>query len=158
MLARSARAYHGDTHSGGEVHEAAMRPRSHRQNLVVWSSSAGPAGSHDGPRFTRSARPGPLRRWIRTGTLLALIGLMGLARAVRTRPAARLALAGVVLTIAGIVLPSGVTLIAGMLVLLRAVAVTLGVSQLHRRLDGERPGAADFFGFGTPPDSRHAGR
>jgi hypothetical protein len=128
-----------------------MRPRSRRQNLVVWSSSAGPADQRGAPRFARPARTMRLRRWIRTGALLAVIGLIGLARAARSHPAARLALAGAGLTIAGIMLPNGVTLIAGMLVLLRAVAVTLGVSQLRRRPDGKPAGGPDFLGFGTPP-------
>lgn len=134
-----------------------MRPRSRRQNLVVWSSSAGP----DRPgarRLARPARTRRLRRWIRTGALLAVIGLIGLARAARSHSAARLALAGAGLTIAGIVLPNGLTLIAGMLVLLRAMAVTLGVSELRRRPDGKPAGGPDFFGFGTPPYRRPARR
>jgi len=90
--------------------------------------------------------------------LLAVIGLMRLARAARTYPAARLALAGTMVTIVGIVLPSAVTLIVGMLILLRAVAVTLGVSQLHRRPDTESATRAGLLGFGTPPYSPHARR
>jgi hypothetical protein len=123
-----------------------MRLRSHRRDLVVWSSSAGPAG-----RFTPHARTRPIRRWTRTGALFAVIALMRLARAVRTRRGAMLLLAGSVLTAAGIMLPSGVTFICGMLVLLRGVAVTLGVSELHRRPDGAPAGGADFAGFRTPP-------
>lgn len=128
-----------------------MRPRSHRQDLVVWNSSAGSADRHGAPRSTRLARTRRIRRCIRTGALLAVISLMRLARAVRARPAARLALAGAVLTVAGVTLPSAVTVISGMLVLLRAVAVTLGVSELNRRLDGKPAGGADYFGFRTPP-------
>lgn len=128
-----------------------MRPRSHRQDLVVWNSSAGSADRNGALRFTRLARTRRIRRCIRTGALLAVISLMRLARAVCARPAARLALAGAVLTVAGVTLPSAVTVISGMLVLLRAVAVTLGVSELKRRLDGKPAGGADYFGFGTPP-------
>jgi hypothetical protein len=128
-----------------------MRSRSHGQKLVVWSASVGPTGRYGAPRFTRLARIRRIHEWIRTGALFAVIGLMHLARAVRSRSAARLALAGAVLTVAGIMLPSGMTFIAGMLVLTRAVAVTLGVSEPHRRLDGKPTGGADFAGFRTPP-------
>ena len=118
-----------------------MRPRSRRRNLVVWNSSAGPAarpGTGACPRATR------IRRRVRTCALLALIGLISLARAAGAR---RLLLAGTVLTVTGVALPSGMAVIAGMLVLLRGVAVTLGVSEPRR--------GADFFGFGSRP---HPGR
>jgi len=134
-----------------------------RRNLVVWSSATGPAGWHGvgwqgvgwqaAPAFARPARTTRIRRLIRTGALYAVIGLIRLARAVRTRRH-RLLLAGTVLTVAGIALPSGMAVIAGILVLLRGVAVTLGVSDPRRRLDGApgwAPGGADFFGFGTRP-------
>lgn len=114
-----------------------MRPRSRRRDLVVWSSSAGPAARRDTRACPRTTR---IRRQVRTCALLALIGLIRLARAV---PARRLLLAGAALTVAGIVLPAGVIVITGMLILLRVVAVTLGVSEPRR--------AADFFGFGSQP-------
>ena len=75
---------------------------------------------------------------------------MHLARAVRTRPAARLAGAGAMLTLAGLIFSSSVAVIVGMLVLLRAVAVALGVSELHRRPDGKPVGGPDYAGFRTP--------
>jgi hypothetical protein len=135
-----------------------------RRNLVVWSSATGPAGWHgvsrqgvgwqgvgwqSAPAFARPARTTRIRRLIRTGALYAVIGLIRLARAVRGRRH-RLLLAGTVLTIAGIALPSGMAVIAGLLILLRGVAVALGVSESRRRLDGV-PGGADFFGFGPGP-------
>ena len=130
-----------------------------RRNLVVWSSATGPAGWHGvswqdvswhgAPRFARPARTTRIRRLIRTGALYAIIGLIRLARAVRARRH-RLLLAGTVVTMAGIALPSGMAVIAGTLIFLRGVAVTLGVSDRRRRLDGA-PGGADFFGFGTRP-------
>ena len=113
-------------------------------------------------RFHRTWRRGPDRhcqvgspqaapgRLIRTGALYAVIGLFRLARAVRARRHGRLLLAGAVLTAAGIVLPSAMAVIAGTLILLRGVAVTLGVSEPRRRLN-DAPGRADFFGFGTRP-------
>jgi hypothetical protein len=121
-----------------------MRLRLHRHDLVVWSSSAGPASTCAVPRFTRHARARRIRRRIGTGVLFAVFDLMRLARAVRARRGTRLLLAGAVLTVAGSVVPSPVTVICGILVLLRGVAVALGVSEPHRA-------AADFAGFRTPP-------
>jgi hypothetical protein len=48
-------------------------------------------------------------------------------------------------------LPSGVVQISGMLVLLRAVAVALGVSEQHRRPGGEPAAGVDVAGFRTLP-------
>ena len=121
-----------------------MRPRSRRRNLVVWSSSAGPSTRPGTRACPRAAR---IRRRVRTCALLALIGLISLARVARAR---RLLLAGTVLTVVGIVLPDGLVFIAGMLILLRGVAVTLGVSEPRR--------AADFFGFGSRPHPGPAGQ
>ena len=50
-----------------------MRRRAHHRNLVVWSSSAGSAFWDGAPRLTRTRR---IRRWIRTGALLMVIGLI----------------------------------------------------------------------------------
>ena len=124
---------------------------------MVWSSTTGPAGWHGvgwhgAPAFARPARTTRIRRLIRIGALYAVIGLIRLARAVCARRHGRLLLAGAVLTVVGIVLPSGMAVIAGMLILLRGVAVALGVSEPRRRIDGA-PGGADFFGFGTRPNS-----
>jgi hypothetical protein len=125
-----------------------MRLRSHRQNLVVWGSSGGFGGGFGGPRFIRHAR---IRRGIRTGALLAVIGLLRIARSMRTRRGVRLLMAGAMVMVAGIVLSSGVTQIAGMLVLLRGAAVVLGVSEPHRRPGGEPVRSVDVAGFRTPP-------
>jgi len=78
-----------------------MRLRPHRRNLVVWSSS----GRYGAQTFTRLARTGRIRRCIRTGALLTVIGLMRLGRPEGTRW--RSVLAGVVLTVVGIMLRSG---------------------------------------------------
>ena len=121
-----------------------MRPRLHRRDLVVWSSSAGPASRCGATRFTRHPRAARIRRRIGTGVLFTAFGLMGLARAVRACRGARLLLAGAVLTVAGSIVPSPLTVICGTLVLLRGVAVALGVSEPHHT-------AADFAGFKTPP-------
>jgi hypothetical protein len=95
-----------------------MRQRSHRRNLVVWSQSAGSAGRYGAPPFPRRRR---IRRWIRTGALLAVVGLMPLARAVRARW--RPLLAGGVLTVAGVMWldgPGGMVLLPGLWLLLSA--------------------------------------
>ena len=110
---------------------------------MVWHSSAGPAArpcTRARPRTTR------IRRRARTCALLALIALISLARAVR---APRLLLAGTVLVVAGVALPSEIAVIAGMLFLLRGVAVTLGVSE---------PRHPDFYGFGSRPHRGPAGQ
>jgi hypothetical protein len=95
-----------------------MRLRSHRRNLVVWSQSAGPVGRYGVPPFTRRR---PIRRWIRNGALLTVVGLMPLARAVRARW--RPLLAGGVLTVAGVMWldgPGGMVLLPGLWLLLSA--------------------------------------
>jgi hypothetical protein len=123
---------------------------------VVWSSSTGPPGVPVRRRIGRSQRRVQrkvLRRRIRTGALIAIIGLARLARGVRARPGLAFLLAGVLLSVAGNLLPSGAVFIAGMLVLLRGAAVLLGVSE-PRRPGGRPAGRADFFGFGTPPPGR----
>ena len=134
-----------------------MRPRWHRQNLVVWKSPARPLGRYAAPRFIRPARRRRIRRWIRTGAQLAVIALIRLARAVRSRRGARLLLTGASLTVAGMMLPygpaGGVTFIVGILVFLRGVAVALGVTERHRRFDGVPSAGADYFGFGSLPSS-----
>jgi hypothetical protein len=59
-----------------------MRLRPHRRTLVVWSSYTGP-DRYGLPWFTQATRPRRIRRCIRTGALLTIIGLMRLARAVQ---------------------------------------------------------------------------
>jgi hypothetical protein len=142
-----------------------MRPRWHRKNLVVWSSSAGPTGwpGLTGRRPVRlRPRRGPrsrLRRRIRTGALVAVIGLARLARIAHARPGLAFLLAGALLVATGNLLPSGAAFIAGMMIFLRGAAVLLGVSEPRRRPGGQPAGGADFFGFGTPPpDQGYLGR
>ena len=99
-----------------------MRQRSHRRNLVVWSQSAGSVGRYGAPPFTRRRR---IRRWIRTGALLTVVGLRPLARAVRARW--RPLLAGAVLTMVGIIWldgPGGLVLLPGLWLLLSAPLIS----------------------------------
>jgi hypothetical protein len=119
-----------------------MRLGPHRRNLVVWSSSACPADRGRGLWFRRPVRSRRIPRWLRTGSLLAVIGLIRLAAAVR--PRWRPLTAGVVLTVAGVVLRSGtagVVMIPGMLFLISAllapvdpVAASLRRRELEREL------------------------
>jgi hypothetical protein len=118
-----------------------MRPRWHRKNLVVWSSSADLPGVP--ARRRRRGQRRALRKRIRTGALIAVIGLVRFARVVRARRGLAFLLAGAVLSVVGNALPSGVVFIAGMMVCLRGAAVLLGVCEPRRP-----GGGADFFGFG----------
>ena len=100
-----------------------MRLRAHRRNLVRWSPSVGSADRYRTPRLTRLARTRRIHRWIHTGALLMIIGLMRLARAVRSRW--RPLLAGGVLTVVGGMLRGawGVVFLPGLLFLLFASLV-----------------------------------
>ncbi len=112
-----------------------MRLRPRRRNLVVWSQSAGPAARYGGLRLTRTRR---IPRWIRTGALLAVIGLVGLGRGMRARW--RPLLPGVVLTVAGVIMrngPASVILLPGMLLLLHALLIPASPEEDRIRLERE---------------------
>src|SRR5690348_18411866 len=83
-----------------------MRLRSHRRTLVAWSLSANPGDKYGDPRFMRPVRTRRIRRSLRTGALITVIGLMRLARGARHRW--RPLLAGTVLTVVGVMLRGGV--------------------------------------------------
>ena len=76
-----------------------MRLRAHRRNVVLWSQSASSIGRYGAPPSTRTRR---IRRWIRTGALLTVLGLIHVARAARARWG--LLLAAGVLTVVGVML------------------------------------------------------
>lgn len=94
--------------------------RSRRRNIVVWSSSAVPASRTGDRGVTRFAR-GRIRRWLRTGGLLAVIAVMRLARIIRIRWEPVLLLTGALLTVIGVLLPNAVALLAGVPVLFFAL-------------------------------------
>jgi len=98
-----------------------MRLRSRRRTRVVWSSSSGRVARHGVQVVTRSTRAGRIQWWVRTGVLLAIIGVLRLARTARTYPRPALSLAGTAVTVAGITLPSGAVLVSGFLVLFLAM-------------------------------------
>ena len=93
-----------------------MRVRSHRRNLVVWSSSAAPASRSGDRGGTRLARGGRIRWWLRTGALLTVIGVMRLIRVTRARRRSAFLCTGTLLTVIGIMLPSVAAFVCGMLV------------------------------------------
>jgi hypothetical protein len=63
-----------------------MSPRRRRRHLVVVSSSAGPADRYGTSASVRTRRKSRVRRLIRIGGLLTVIGLMGAFRVARSRP------------------------------------------------------------------------
>jgi hypothetical protein len=122
-----------------------MRLRPHRRNLVVWSRSACPA---DRDRVPRSARTRRIRLWIRTGALLAVVGLVRAARAVQ--PYWRPLLPGVALTAGGILMrggAGGAILLPGLMLLLSAPLMPGGSkADRMRRSELER----ELAGYSTP--------
>ena len=105
-----------------------MRLRSHRRNLVVWSQSASAVGRSDAPPFTCTRR---IRRWIRTGALLSVVGLMPLARAGRARWR-RLLPAAAMLTVVGVVLHAYVGVVLLFLVCAPFVAARPRADRIRR--------------------------
>jgi hypothetical protein len=95
-----------------------MRWRSRPRSLVLWSSRADLADTYRGPAVPRTRQ---IRRCVRIGVLLIVIGLNGLAHAVRGRW--RPLLSGGVLTVVGVILrsgPGGFVLLPGLLLLMSA--------------------------------------
>jgi uncharacterized membrane protein YdcZ (DUF606 family) len=92
-----------------------MRLRPRRGNIVIWSSSGILASTHWG---RRPRRPRRIRRWLRTGALLAVIGLRCVARGARARWEPVSLAAGAALMIIGFELPAAyIAYLVGMLVL-----------------------------------------
>jgi hypothetical protein len=98
-----------------------MRLRSRRRTIVASSSSSGHVTRHGVHVVTRSTRAGRIRWWVRTGVLLAIIGVLRAARTARTYPRPAISLAGTAVTVAGLTLPSRAMLVAGFLVLFLAM-------------------------------------
>jgi hypothetical protein len=109
-----------------------MRLRSRRRTIVAWSSSSGYVARHGVHVVTRSTRAGRIRWWVRTGVLLAIIGVLRVARTARTYPRPALSLAGTAVTVAGLTLSSWAVLVAGFLVLFLAMFLPSDPSTRHR--------------------------
>ncbi|HEX6454366.1 MAG TPA: hypothetical protein VF060_33515 [Trebonia sp.] len=95
-----------------------MKLLPHRRNLVVFSSAVAPADSHVDLQCKRPARTGRIRRFIRIGMLLTVIAVL--------RPRSRSVLAGIVLTILGVVErqgAGGVLIIPGFIFLWYALLI-----------------------------------
>jgi hypothetical protein len=89
-----------------------------RRNVVVWSSSVHQADNCTLPRYSRPARRGRIRRCIRIGVLVTVIAV---------RPRWRTLLAGLALTVIGVILRDDVVslmLIPGFLLLWQSLLIT----------------------------------
>jgi len=118
-----------------------MRLRPRRRNLVVWSSTAAPAGRSPAGRSAAGRsrgvprrRPARLRRirwWLRTGALLSVLGVLWLARTARVRWEPVSLLAGALIAVTGFVLPAGGgVFMLGVLVLI--VTLLAGINTQRR--------------------------
>jgi hypothetical protein len=125
-----------------------MRLPAHRRNPVVWSPSVRPAHRGGAPGVTRLARTRRIRRCFRVGALLAVIGLVHLARGVRHRW--RPLLAGGVLTVVGVMLRNGAwgaVSLPGLLFLWSALLIPARTdADRRRRSELER----ELAGYSTP--------
>jgi hypothetical protein len=94
-----------------------MRLPPHRRKLVVFSSPAVPAVGQGASQDNRVARTGPIRRFLHIGMLLTVIAV---------RPRWQPLLAGVVLTVLGVIDrqgPGSVLIIPGLLSFWRALMI-----------------------------------
>ena len=117
-----------------------MRLRLHRRTLVVWSPRAIAAGKYGRPTRMRPTRIRRIRRRLRTGALLTVIGFLWFARAVRAHWEPLFLLAGVLLMVGGYILPVIGVFFPGLLV----VTITLlkGNSDRWRGTRPTRPNGA----------------
>jgi hypothetical protein len=118
----------------------------------MWIPSAGSAHRYGTPVVSRRGRSRPIRRCIRIGALLTVIGLVRLAHAVR--PRWRPLLAGGVLTVAGVMLRSGaagLVFIPGVLFLLYAPLIDARPDEGPKRRSELR---RELAGYATPSQRR----
>jgi hypothetical protein len=123
-----------------------LRPR---RRGVVWSSTPGRPGALG---FTQAPRLSRIRWCLRTGGLLAVIGLLRMAAAVL--PRWRLLLAGAVLTAAGMILRSGpfsVLMLPGMVFLAAAAFTQTWPEEVRAR---RRALERELAAYSTPAQRR----
>jgi hypothetical protein len=129
-----------------------MTLRRHRRNVVIWRASRCPEYRGRGLWFTRAGRSGRIRRWVRISGLLAAVGLLRVAAAVR--PRWRPLAVGTALTVAGYLMRDGmpgIVMIPGMLFLtaaLLAPADPAGDDPRRRALERE------LAAYSTPAQRR----
>jgi hypothetical protein len=119
---------------------------------VAWSPLGGLGGTRDFPMSRRSRGTRRIRRCLRIGALITVIGLMRLARAVRRRWLPLLA--GAVLTAAGLMFrnsPVGIIVVPGLTYLLIALFTDGGRDEERRRRSEL---ARELAGYSTP-SQRH---
>ena len=116
-----------------------MRLRAHRRNLMAWSLPGSPADRYGNPAFAKRARSRPIRRRLRTGALLTVIGMTRLVRALRSRWRSVSTVTGALLVVIGVILPSGGAFLLGLPVLF--LALLGGPSRSHCRAADQMTGA-----------------
>lgn len=120
-----------------------MRLRARRRALVIWSSPHGRADRYGALRHRPRTRDKPIRRSVRIAWLFTAIGLVRLARVARVRWQL---LAGVTLTVAGVLLRGdswGMILLPGLMLLLSVPLVPVNpAADRGRRARLERELAA----------------
>jgi membrane protein required for beta-lactamase induction len=119
-----------------------LRPR---RNVVLWRQSDGPAGRTGAWRVTRTTR---IPRWMRTGALLAVIGLMALARGAWARR--RLLLTAAALIAIGVVMRSG----PGAIFLLPGLMLLLCAPLMNPPAKGRRKLERELAAYSTPAERR----
>ena len=118
-----------------------MRLRSHRRNLVLFSSSVPPTGRNGASRHLRSARIGRIRRLIRIGVLFTVFAV---------RPPWWQLLSGTALTVFGVIARhsvGGVLIVPGLFLLYGALLIA-GDSHADRERRSQLQ--RDLAAYSTP--------
>jgi hypothetical protein len=119
-----------------------LRPR---RNLVLWSQTAGSVGRCRAAPVTRGRR---IRRRIRRGALVILVGLMAVGRGVRARW--RPLLAGAACTVLGVTLSGG----PGALIFLPGLMLLLSAPLMPARSKARAALERELAAYSTPADRR----
>ena len=129
-----------------------MTLRRHRRNVVILRASRCPEYRGRGLWFSRAGRTGRIRRWVRISGLLAAVGVLRVAAAVR--PRWRPLAVGTALTVAGYLMRDGmpgIVMIPGMLFLTAALLAPsdpAADNSRHRALERE------LAAYSTPSQRR----